>query len=461
MPAPSSKHGPHGAPIPRVASVCISCRRGRWLCSIACHSARPAPLAALLADAWPMRVTGVHRLEFEAGRVVLTLAVGDVADVLQKLWLRADAFNLRVDPADDPRSVCKTLARVAGDTRRSSPTVIRCCGARWKLPVSFAIRRRKKRKRPSPPASRRAGACGGTNRHSPSQHRTAHAIVIGAGSRRLRGHRAPRVARLAHHADRPQRRRRPRRLRQSGRRVSSDRLARRQHRRPPHARVFSLRVASLDRTRKRGPRLAAHARRPAPDRRYARRRASHRRRHRALRLATVLCRRGDAGRSIAYRRYRRCARRLVFSARRCDLARRDLRGAMRDGGRRAHAPLCHAGHAHRARRPRLARHSIRPASRSRKRRSSCSRTRTTRCGWRTFTASRRAACAASSRCSNIRRSMRCACRSSAMATRCRLASHRTLTGATYDIDSTDREIRAAGHLENLERIARMLPSSIR
>ena len=40
-----------------------------------------------------------------------------------------------------------------------------------------------------------------------------------------------------------------------------------------------------------------------------------------------------------------------------------------------------------------------------------------------------------------------------------LAAHRTLTGATYDIDSTDREIRAAGHLENLERIARMLPSS--
>ena len=73
------------------------------------------PLAALLADAWPMRVTGAHRLEFEAGRVVLTLAVGDVADMLQKLWLRADAFNLRVDPADDPRSVCKTLARVAGD----------------------------------------------------------------------------------------------------------------------------------------------------------------------------------------------------------------------------------------------------------------------------------------------------------------------------------------------------------
>ena len=135
-------------------------------------AAESGPLAALLADAWPMRVTGVHRLEFEAGRVVLTLAVGDVADVLQKLWLRADAFNLRVDPADDPRSVCKTLARVAGENATVVADRIRCCGARLKLPVLFAIRRRKKQKRPSPPASRRAGACGVTNHRSPSQHRT-------------------------------------------------------------------------------------------------------------------------------------------------------------------------------------------------------------------------------------------------------------------------------------------------
>jgi tRNA 5-methylaminomethyl-2-thiouridine biosynthesis bifunctional protein len=40
-----------------------------------------------------------------------------------------------------------------------------------------------------------------------------------------------------------------------------------------------------------------------------------------------------------------------------------------------------------------------------------------------------------------------------------LAPRRTLTGATYDIDSTDREIRAAGHRENIERIARMLPAA--
>ena len=36
-----------------------------------------APLSAELRDAWPMLVPGMHRLEFEQGRVVLTLAFGD------------------------------------------------------------------------------------------------------------------------------------------------------------------------------------------------------------------------------------------------------------------------------------------------------------------------------------------------------------------------------------------------
>ncbi|SAL63553.1 bifunctional tRNA (5-methylaminomethyl-2-thiouridine)(34)-methyltransferase MnmD/FAD-dependent 5-carboxymethylaminomethyl-2-thiouridine(34) oxidoreductase MnmC [Caballeronia humi] len=72
-----------------------------------------APLE--LTSIWPMRVTGVHRLELEAGRVVLTLAIGDPGEMLQKLWLRADAFNLHVDASDDPRPLCKALARIAGD----------------------------------------------------------------------------------------------------------------------------------------------------------------------------------------------------------------------------------------------------------------------------------------------------------------------------------------------------------
>ena len=49
-------------------------------------------LSQLLIDAWPMQVAGLHRLEFENGRVVLTLAIGEPESMLSKIWLRADAF---------------------------------------------------------------------------------------------------------------------------------------------------------------------------------------------------------------------------------------------------------------------------------------------------------------------------------------------------------------------------------
>lgn len=39
-----------------------------------------------------------------------------------------------------------------------------------------------------------------------------------------------------------------------------------------------------------------------------------------------------------------------------------------------------------------------------------------------------------------------------------LGAHRTLTGATYDIDDINTQIQAAGHIENLERVAMMLPA---
>lgn len=53
-----------------------------------------AALAQTLADEWPMLVPGTHRIEFEDGRVVLTLAFGDAQQSLQTLRLRADAFYL-------------------------------------------------------------------------------------------------------------------------------------------------------------------------------------------------------------------------------------------------------------------------------------------------------------------------------------------------------------------------------
>jgi len=73
-------------------------------------------LSQLLSDAWPLKVAGLHRLEFENGRVVLTLVIGELESMLQKIWLRADTFYLRLSHVDAKLAyVAKALARVAGD----------------------------------------------------------------------------------------------------------------------------------------------------------------------------------------------------------------------------------------------------------------------------------------------------------------------------------------------------------
>jgi tRNA 5-methylaminomethyl-2-thiouridine biosynthesis bifunctional protein len=79
-----------------------------------------ASLGRVLANAWPMLVPGTHRLEFEGGRVTLTLVFGDIAQALPTLWLRADAFYLDgFSPAKNPEmwtpAVFKSLARLAGE----------------------------------------------------------------------------------------------------------------------------------------------------------------------------------------------------------------------------------------------------------------------------------------------------------------------------------------------------------
>lgn len=79
-----------------------------------------AGFAAALADAWPMLVPGTHRVEFADGRVTLTLVFGDAVEHLPTLWLRADAFYLDgFSPAKNPElwtpSIFKALARLAGE----------------------------------------------------------------------------------------------------------------------------------------------------------------------------------------------------------------------------------------------------------------------------------------------------------------------------------------------------------
>ncbi|MEX3823567.1 bifunctional tRNA (5-methylaminomethyl-2-thiouridine)(34)-methyltransferase MnmD/FAD-dependent 5-carboxymethylaminomethyl-2-thiouridine(34) oxidoreductase MnmC [Paraburkholderia sp. BR14262] len=151
--------------------------------------AREAPLAHELVNAWPMLVPGTHRLEFEGGRVTLTLAFGDALEVFPKMWMRADAIYLDgFAPAKNPDLwspvIFKALARIAGEdatfaTWSSSGDVKRALeqngfefrkvegfNGKWAMLVGrFAPRWRVRRYEPPLPLALRE----------------RHAVVVGAG----------------------------------------------------------------------------------------------------------------------------------------------------------------------------------------------------------------------------------------------------------------------------------------
>ncbi|MCC7485896.1 MAG: bifunctional tRNA (5-methylaminomethyl-2-thiouridine)(34)-methyltransferase MnmD/FAD-dependent 5-carboxymethylaminomethyl-2-thiouridine(34) oxidoreductase MnmC [Burkholderiales bacterium] len=147
-----------------------------------------APLARELRAAWPLPLPGLHRLEFEDGRVTLTLALGDAAQVLRNLRLAADAFYLDgFAPARNPEmwspAIMKSLARFARQgatlatwsTSRVVRDALAAAGFSCELRAGFARKRRmlaaryapRWRTRHAPPA---APAWSGRR-----------AIVIGAG----------------------------------------------------------------------------------------------------------------------------------------------------------------------------------------------------------------------------------------------------------------------------------------
>lgn len=77
-------------------------------------------LAAALAQAWPPLTPNLHNLDFEAGRVRLVLAFGDLRALLPRLSLRADAFLLAGPaPASDPAPWTPQLMKALG--RRAAP----------------------------------------------------------------------------------------------------------------------------------------------------------------------------------------------------------------------------------------------------------------------------------------------------------------------------------------------------
>jgi tRNA 5-methylaminomethyl-2-thiouridine biosynthesis bifunctional protein len=69
-------------------------------------------LAEALRNAWPVLMPGFHRLEFAAGRVVLTLMLGDAETSLRKLRASVDAFYFDgFDPNKNPQMWSPSLLR--------------------------------------------------------------------------------------------------------------------------------------------------------------------------------------------------------------------------------------------------------------------------------------------------------------------------------------------------------------
>ena len=93
--------------------------------------------ATQLAAGWPLLVPGLHRLEFEGGKVVLSLFLGDVAEGLPQLALSADAIFLDgFAPAKNPQMWAPPLLRHLGRLAAPEATL-----ATWSVatPVRSAL----------------------------------------------------------------------------------------------------------------------------------------------------------------------------------------------------------------------------------------------------------------------------------------------------------------------------------
>lgn len=144
--------------------------------------------AGELQAAWPLLLPGLHRLHFEGERVTLTLAFGDVADILPKLRLAADALYLDgFAPDHNPEmwtlAVMKTLARLARPgatlatytTARAVREALAGAGFVPELRAGFGRKRQMLAARFAPRAPLRRGA------PRLPQWSERRAIVVGAG----------------------------------------------------------------------------------------------------------------------------------------------------------------------------------------------------------------------------------------------------------------------------------------
>lgn len=143
-----------------------------------------APLARQLQDAWPPLVAGMHRLHFEDGRLTLTLAFADAAELAPRLRLSADAIYLdgfapRLNQEMWAPQLLRRLARLArpGATvaTYSSAAAVRqaleAAGFAMEKCPGFGRKREMLRGSYAPRRPQPAASAPGTR----------HAIVIGAG----------------------------------------------------------------------------------------------------------------------------------------------------------------------------------------------------------------------------------------------------------------------------------------
>ena len=90
-----------------------------------------APLSAQLQSAWPLPLPGLHRLEFENGRVTLTISFADVAEIVPRLRAAADAFYLDgFAPERNPAMWDPQLMKALGRLARSGATLATYTAAR-------------------------------------------------------------------------------------------------------------------------------------------------------------------------------------------------------------------------------------------------------------------------------------------------------------------------------------------
>lgn len=94
----------------------------------------PVDLAGQLCARWPLPLPGMHRLEFENGRVILSLVFGEAEEALQQIAARADAIFLDgFSPAKNPQMWSDGVFRALAALSDSSTTL-----ATWS--VSSAVR---------------------------------------------------------------------------------------------------------------------------------------------------------------------------------------------------------------------------------------------------------------------------------------------------------------------------------